>query len=317
MTSPENYSFIRYLSAKKNIDDRSLNRHVWLKLKESVPVCFRDKPLRALEVGAGIGTMLERMLDWGLLQYVEYTALDAQQELITHAHDRLSRWSLERGYQAHVASPGELILSDSHHHVKAEFITATLSDFLSQLGGEIKYDLLVAHAFLDLVNVPLILPSLLDLLTERGHFYFTINFDGITHFEPELDSELDEQIQSLYHRTMDERLINGKPSGHSHTGRQMFSHLKDHNADILAAGSSDWVVHPVAGEYMQDDAYFLHYIIHTIHGALQGHPGLDPTQFAWWVDKRHAQIDRGILTYLTHQLDFVGRSTNLTQEPAR
>ena len=59
-----NYSFTRYLEAKKGIDDRSLNRHVWnalvqrLERSKSTP----DKPIQILEIGAGIGTMIERML---------------------------------------------------------------------------------------------------------------------------------------------------------------------------------------------------------------------------------------------------------------
>ncbi len=64
MTPPEEYSFIRYLAAKKSVDDRALNRHVWETLKSSLAAQVAETPVRILEIGAGIGTMVERLLDW-------------------------------------------------------------------------------------------------------------------------------------------------------------------------------------------------------------------------------------------------------------
>ena len=66
MIVPSNYSFPRYLAAKKSVDDRALNRRVWETLAQSLPAAS-PAPLRVLEVGAGIGTMLERLLESGLL----------------------------------------------------------------------------------------------------------------------------------------------------------------------------------------------------------------------------------------------------------
>ena len=68
-----NYSFTRYLAAKKTIDDRSLNRVVWDVLARQLH--RRPTPLHVLEVGAGTGVMLERMLEWGLLTQVDYTGI--------------------------------------------------------------------------------------------------------------------------------------------------------------------------------------------------------------------------------------------------
>jgi hypothetical protein len=105
---------------------------------------------------------------------------------------------------------------------------------------------------------------------------------------------------------MDERITNGRPSGDSRTGRHMFGHLRRAGVDVLAAGSSDWVVFAAAGGYPEDEAYFLHFIIHTLHQALAGHPALDGRLFEAWITQRHAQIEAGTLVYVAHQLDFVG-----------
>jgi hypothetical protein len=66
----EAYSFIRYLEAKKSVDDRAINRHVWQVLSGSLPQTSPEKPLRIVEMGAGIGTMIERMIEWELLDWL-------------------------------------------------------------------------------------------------------------------------------------------------------------------------------------------------------------------------------------------------------
>lgn len=170
-----------------------------------------------------------------------------------------------------------------------------------------KWDLLVANAFLDLVNVPASLPALLALLKPGGLFYFTITFDGASIFQPEIDPDLDAAIETLYHETMDRRIIGGKPSGDSKTGRRLFRHIRDAGGELLDAGASDWVVFAGSSGYAADEAFFLHFIIHTVGLALKGNPGLDQARFDQWLDTRHDQIERGALVYIAHQMDFLGR----------
>ena len=67
------------------------------------------------------------------------------------------------------------------------------------------------------------------------------------------------------------------------------------------------MVHPVAGRYPADEAYFLHFIVETMASALASHPELDAARFAAWIAARHAQIAAGELIYIAHQLDFAGR----------
>ena len=143
-------------------------------------------------------------------------------------------------------------------------------------------------------------------LAPGGLFYFTLNFDGVTTFEPPIDPDLDALIEALYHHTMDTRRSRGRPSGSSLTGRRLFGCLKEAGARVLAAGSSDWVVFPGPDGYPDDEAYFLHCIINTIGRALNGHPELEMSRFKAWVARRHRQIESAELTYIAHQLDFLG-----------
>jgi len=300
------YSFIRYLSAKKSVDDRALNRYVWKSLAQALPQSRKDEPLRVLEIGAGIGTMLERAIAWDLLEHAHYTAIDAQSQNIKFAHINLDKWAAKRNFNVKKTEHG-LVLANQTRVVTIDLEAIDLFAFIERERSRGTWDLLMAHAFLDLIDLPSALLDILGLLIDHGLFYFTINFDGVTSLEPLIDPALDELILALYHRTMDERLTDGKPSGDSHTGRHLFTQLKIAGAQILEAGSSDWVVFPGAQGYPQDEAYFLHFIVHTIHQALENHPELEPARFNAWVAERHAQIERQELVYITHQLDFVGR----------
>jgi hypothetical protein len=105
---------------------------------------------------------------------------------------------------------------------------------------------------------------------------------------------------------MDERMINGKLSGDSQSGRHLFHQLKTAHIHTLDAGSSDWVVFPHHGAYPHDEGYFLHFIINTMFGALAAHSDIDAKRFQAWIEKRHTQIEQGELVYIAHQLDYLG-----------
>jgi SAM-dependent methyltransferase len=275
------YDFTRYLAAKKTVDDRALNKDVWRQLQHALP----NQP-DILEIGAGIGTMVERLIAEGLVQNGRYTAIDNQSANIDTARSRLSHL------------PPDLSLT---------LEAIDVFDFAAREQGKRAWDVLIAHAFLDLMDIPAALPILLSLLKPGGLCYFTINFDGVTSLEPAIKPALDALIERLYHQSMNERMTNGRYSGDSRSGRHLFTHLRQNNIDILAAGSSDWVVFVGEDGYPADEAYFLHFIIHFFEQALHDHPQLDAFQFQAWLDQRHAQIEAGELVYIAHQIDFLGR----------
>jgi SAM-dependent methyltransferase len=300
---PANYSFTRYLAAKKDLDDRSLNRGVWEALARAVQERRDPAPFRVLEVGGGIGTMMERLLDWGLLSHAAYTAIDLDPANLAEARRRLKGLA---GAAAPAGETGPLLITDRSREVRVKLETIDLFEFIQRERSRASWDLLIAHAFLDLMDLPAVLAPLFSLLRPGGLFYFTLNFDGATIFEPALDPDLDRRIETCYHDTMDQRRLHGRPTGGSRTGRRLFQHLAAAGARVAAAGSSDWVVFPGPEGYPGDEAYFLHFIIDTMDRALEGHPGLEPATLKAWVEVRHRQIEAGRLIYLAHQLDFFG-----------
>lgn len=302
----ETYSFPCYLAAKRSVDDRALNRTVWGALQHALPD-IDSHPLRVLEIGAGIGTMFQRLVEWRMISNACYTAVDAEEENIRCAAQALPVWAQAQGLSVR-GDPSRLAFTSPSHELALELETADVYDFIRRERASAsarQWDLIIAHAFLDLVNVPEIMPLLRGLVRPGGLFYFTINFDGLTIFEPPLDPDLDAKILEVYHQTMDERRVNGALSGDSQTGRKLFAWLAESGLAVLEAGSSDWTVFPRGGKYPADEAYFLHFIIHTVHQALRGNPKLNDRLLDDWAVGRHAQIDSGQLVYIAHQMDFL------------
>jgi hypothetical protein len=289
------YSFPRYLMSKQSVDERALNRLVYERLAASLP----GGKLRIVEVGAGIGTMLARLLRWGLFSRAEYVLVDEMQENIDHAEGWLRDWATQQGLHTSSPKPGTLTMADATHELTIILVQADVFDYIKT--NPEPADLLIAHAFLDLLPMPASLAGLFSLLRLGGLGWLTINFDGVTTLEPVIEPALDHKIEQIYHRSMDTR-----PSGgDSQAGRHLFTHLTRFGAQILAAGSSDWVVHAIDGKYPADEAYFLHFILHFFELSLSDQAELDCKTLANWLDKRRAQIERGEMVYIAHQMDFL------------
>ena len=292
------YSFPRYLLAKQTVDDRALNKDVLAALQASLP----DGPLSVIEVGAGIGTMLTRLLRWGILpESVDYTLVDSNPENIVFAQTWLPQWAREHGCQVDQPPASKSVSSirlfagqSAAPSVTVNIIQADLFDYIRSAPAPA--DLLIAHAFLDLLPLPDSLPGLLSLT--KALAWLTLNFDGVTTFEPALDPELDSAIEAAYHRTMDSR----PGGGDSRSGRRLFGYLEQAGVQIASAGASDWVVYPLEGQYPADEAYFLQFILHFFEESLGHLPELPA-----WLEKRRGQVERGELVYIAHQIDFLAR----------
>jgi SAM-dependent methyltransferase len=290
--------YARYLAAKTTVDDRALNRHVLAELCRLMPA---GAP-RVLEVGAGLGTMVARLVDWGVVGAGEYILLDADRRLLDCSRRWLRDWAAARGLRSDLL-PNGLRVGD----IQVRLVPAELGRYLQAAHG-MPADVLIANAVLDLVDVPAVLPGLLRSLVPGGVYWFTINYDGESIFAP--GHPHDDKIMQTYHRDMDERFRYGRPAGESRTGRRLFHHLRAAGAPALAAGSSDWVVSAGPdGNYPGDEAYFLRSILNTIQNALRSRQDqVEPADLADWLAVRGRQLDAGELVYIAHQLDFVGRS---------
>lgn len=293
------FSFPKYLAVKRGVDDRALNRVVWQALVERLSALEGAPMLRVLELGGGIGTMFERMVEWGALFQAEYDLVDEQVENVMVGMTALSHWGRRQGLGV-ITDEQRLFLHGEQNVFQIEFFPETVEGFIGRAHGTHRWDLIVASAFLDLVNVPALLPSLKGLVAPGGLLYLPLNFDGVTIFEPEIDPDLDRVILDTYHRTMDER-----GAGDSRTGRRLFHWLRNAGLAILEAGSSDWVVYPRDGEYASEEIYFLQSIFHFFEQSLQTRSEIAPQQLSEWLNLRQQQVMRGELIFMAHQVDFL------------
>ena len=280
-------SFIRYLAAKKSVDDRALNRFVWdamlgaARAQAARARSAGGKGPRVLELGGGIGTMIDRVSEEGRLRPGSWTMIDEQPGLIENARTRLA---------AGAPFPVELIATGLDAYLASPYRP---------------FDLVIANAFLDLLDLSVELPRMGRLCGPGGLFLFSITFDGLTVLEPEIDPALDARIVELYHRTMDERVSSGKRSGDSRCGRHLLTLLPRYGYRVLAAGSSDWVVHPDRGRYPADERFFLGCILDFFEESLSARPEMDRAALHRWLRARREQLARGELVFIAHQLDVL------------
>ncbi len=305
MPLEQNFSMSRFLSSKKTVDDRALNKDVVERLKSSLKL--RSGRPKVLEIGAGLGTMIERMYDWNVLTEADYIVLDLDPVLVKESAFCIRRWAKSEGFTCHGNEERLEIEASGGARWNVDLVCRELGDYLAEK-PDLSVDLLIANAFLDLTDVDSILDDLFQLCAPDGLYWFSINFDGESIFCPEHPD--DSLFLGLYHQSMDCRVRFERPAGDSRTGRHLFSHLQAKGASILQAGSSDWVVFPQDGRYLQDESYFLHHIIHTISEELKTNPEAPADRLSAWVELRHRQIEDASLVYIAHQLDFVGHRPN-------
>jgi hypothetical protein len=287
------YSFPHYLLSKQTVDDRALNKDVL----NSLQVNLSSQPVTIIEVGGGIGTMLKRLIQWGILCNGDYILVDALEANIAYAQEWIPHWAAESGLSVEGFGQNQLRVCDTTRDIRISLERADVFDFIQR--NEKPADLLIAHAFLDLLPMPQSLEKL--FLLTKGLAWLTLNFDGMTTLAPIIDHSLDEKIELLYHETM-----NMRPSGgDSRTGRKLFEHFRSLNAEIISAGASDWMVHTTQGRYPAEEQYFLHFVLSFFESSLRTHSELDAAEFENWLIKRHAQIERGELVYIAHQIDFL------------
>jgi SAM-dependent methyltransferase len=295
--------FTRYLLAKRTVDDRALDRHALDAFVRELR-SLGPRPPRVLELGAGLGTMVARLADWGLVTEADYTLLDEDEAGLAEASKHLAAWAAGRGLAASEAG-GALRLEGEGLRLGVEFRASELGTYLRE-GEAGRFDAVSANAFLDLVDVPRVLPGLWRLCRPGAPFWFSINFDGETIFLPE--DEHDGPVIGLYHQSMGEGRRGGHPEGDSRAGRRLFGQLRQSGAEIRSAGGSDSVVFARGGAYPADEAYFVEHILEIVRRELDGRPELAPGVLDAWVGRRRRQLEEGELVYIARQLDFSGRA---------
>jgi SAM-dependent methyltransferase len=299
-------SYARFLLAKRSVDDRSLNAGVLSWLRGEIGPGAR----RFVEIGGGVGTMVARLYGQGIAVHGEYLLIDEDARMLEEARRYLARWADAHGVTARDSADG-IVLGD----LAVTFLEAEIGAYTAGLDGTWHAagsgaDVLIGCAVLDVLDVPRLLPGMLNLLKPGGLYWFPITYDGEMGFLPEHPA--DAAVIAAYHADMDRRERHGGPGGERFAGRHLIGQLRSAGAAVRAAGSADWVVLPgPGGRYQESESDFVATILDTMESALVpagGAPAVDRHTIARWLSDRRAQLARGDLIYLAHNLDVAGRA---------
>jgi len=300
----ETFDYPEYLAIKQAIDDRSLNPSVWQALTVALKSQSGNPAFRILEIGAGTGSMIIRLLNARLLGHCQYFAVELEPGFARVAETTVSVWAGTQGWRMEVSAPAHWILQKEEQVIEIQWLSADILELASAFAPGY-FDLLIGHAIIDLLPVPACLPGLLELLKPGGGFYFSLNFAGVTSFSPFDPRDL--KLTATYHQDMDSRFpdLNWRAS---QTGQLLGGWLQEQGHLVLAAGDSDWQLSSQPTPSAKDNR-FIGQILETMAKALAGQQGLKE-----WLTLRRQQADSGTLRFFAANRDYFGR-TRLVDTP--
>jgi len=266
-----------YLDAKRGLDDRSLNRDVLRAFAEALP----SGPT-ILEVGAGTGTMVQRLHEWGVVGGGRWIGVDTHAGAIRAGRTRLASHpdgSADENATGDAETGGAALrLGD----LTVDFRVADAFEYAD--ATDESFDAVVGCAFFDVVDAA---PAVERLGAVAPLAYAPITYDGETTLTPS-DPD-DEAVLDAYHRHMREYRAGG-PEGAAALARAAES--------VVAEGPSPWAIEP---PYTTAEETVLGHLLDTIETAV-GETGYDASD---WANRRRAALADGELTYRARNRDLL------------
>ncbi len=289
--------FRTFLDAKYELDSRSLNPRVKSRFLSEVRkrTATTGEPLRILDAGTGTGATLRRMQAWLPGLPFDFLGIDLDETSLAHT---ASEWSRE--------VPGSSG-GDGRHANRIAFLPADLLTF-SLPPGTGPLHCLTAHSLLDLLPPDRALGAIADLLPPGGLLYTTLNYRGGTEFSPRYhDRKFERELLRWYDMTMDERRLDGLPTGGSRTGRLLRSAAGSRGFTVLADGRSDWRIVPRNGTYLPGEEQVLLALLGYIRKEGGRRTGLAGPGLERWLGDRLDRIGGGRLSLRVAHSDLLAR----------
>jgi 2-polyprenyl-3-methyl-5-hydroxy-6-metoxy-1,4-benzoquinol methylase len=291
-------AFADFLQAKFALDERSLNREVrgaFLDALHSLP------QIQCLDVGAGTCATFRRLLNAGLTPPLALTALDCDPALLDFAREEAAAWLRAVDLEPHMEESA--ILTQGERLMAIRFVASDLKDYWPDR----QYNVITAHAVLDIVPLPDSLRLFAAWLQAGGYLYASINYDGETALLPVYsDAAFEARLLGHYNDTMERRRVDGQATGGAYCGRRLLGLLPALGFDILAYGSSDWNITPFLGKYRDGDAVCLAALLELI-GAEGQSGAFRRDQLDRWREDRLRFLRQRRLGLIVHQLDLLAR----------
>ncbi len=293
-------SFVDYLKAKFALDERSLNREVRAVFVDALRSLSH---IDCLDVGSGTCATLRRLLNHGLTTPLSLTALDRDAGLLDVARQDAAAWLHDLRLEPRTDREGAL-RTDGEPLTTIHFAAGELKDHLPQRS----YNVITAHAFLDITPLPQALQSFAAWLQPGGYVYASGNYDGDTLLLPVYgDADFEAALLGYYNQSMEQRLVDGQTTGGAYCGRRLHALLPNYGFNLLAYGSSDWSITPLRDAYRDGDAICLTALLEMIRAQGQTGGLFEQDQLDRWCDDRLRLLRQRRLGLIIHQLDFLAR----------
>ena len=291
--------FADYLEAKYALDERSLNADVRRACLERIAA----RPLlRWLDAGTGTGAMVRRLVK-DVRGSAVITALDRDAALLDRASSTLAAGFEHDGYRT-LRHSGGIEAYAPERRIFIDFACCDLLDSGPRTAG--RFDLVTAHALMDVVPLESTLARVSSWLGSGGLLYATLTYDGATTLLPlHGDEAFESELLAEYDASMERRRVAREATGGACAGRRLHASLGDAGFDVIACGSSDWSITPFGGRYRDRDADVLRTLLACIHDEGARAPNIDPASLAEWYATRRAAIDTAELAIIVHQLDML------------
>jgi SAM-dependent methyltransferase len=294
-------TFADFLAAKFGLDERSLNPAVNATLLQQVVAM---PALQVLDVGAGAGASIARIQRWRPSGCWSLTALDRDEDLL-----RLARMAALSQLPGSAAGPGDSVRS-AEAGIAVDFAACELREFRPR--G--RYDLVLAHAFLDLVPLEPALAAIARCLRPGGLLYATINCDGAPEIAPPYeDTAFEAALLAVYAQSMDARRVDGLATGGACCGRQLIARLPEQNYRVLACGSSDWHMVPRAETYPDRDRECLQVLLELLWQEGRKSERLSLPALRHWHEQRLRLLQACRLEMRVPNVDLLARYTGGVQ----
>ena len=296
-------AFNEYLEAKYALDNRSFNSAVNGAFLSALE---HHTQLSCLDVGTGTGAMLGRVIDANPQLSLTLTGLDCQSDLLTMACAKVKRQLENQNFS--VCFDGKDIFGKGlDREIRVSFECGYLDEFFRSISNQ-AFDLITAHAVIDLLPLPTTLENFATRLKDGGLVYSTINYDGDTSLLPVYaDPTFERQLLDNYNASMEKRRISGELTGGAYAGRRLHTALTQTGFKIIAVGSSDWNITPIDGRYRDQDDICLVALLDMIRGENADCTSVDASALSDWYQHRLYQLEQGQLGMIVHQLDILAR----------
>ena len=308
-------SFQTYLEARRSVDDRALHDRVFEAFADGVAelAAGNGDPLRIVEVGGGIGTMIARLVERDVFSgSVRYRLIDRDADTIDRAREVLPDWLEAAGCAVERTATGLDVRSTS---TRADGpsgfdleVRLETGDAFDGSPDEMTADAVIGSAVFDLLDLERALSWVESVMRPGGLFYAPLTYDGATRFTPA--DPFDDRLERLYHRHMDE--VRDEPGG-SRAGRRLVELLDrdDRPFEVLEVGASEWVLHPHerSPSTASAERVVTRYLLETIDDALSDFAmkTVDPRNRRRWRHRRAEELATGELTVRVRHVDVLAR----------